>query len=339
MRKLNPKVKQVRDPRQNSTQSTDYVATTKIQAESDRDSIDVVIVTFNASQVIDQCLRPLMNDGRLNVIVVDNCSTDNTIDLVGQYNVRVVQSTRNLGFGAASNLGASLGNAKQLLFLNPDTIADPEAIRAAADYALRSGVGVLGCRLVTLTGEFDHAARRNVVRPWAAAKYLVNRSKSSDYLASHLSESEVAEVDAVNGAFMLLDRETFNSVGGFDEDYWMYMEDVDLCIRVKGRGKPVIYWPEITVVHIKSAITGRSRSPRMNYHFYRSLAVFYKKHQQTDDIFPLRVATIFGIWTFFGYAVVRDTIRRLVGTGTPYSAPLDPQPRTTPDLDKAPHSG
>lgn len=281
-------------------------------------AVDVVIVTHNASQVIDACLEPLMDDERLSIIVVDNDSTDDTLERVERFSVRVIQSGSNLGFGVASNLGAAIGSSQQILFLNPDTIADPRDIEAAATYARTQRIGVLGCRLVTLGGELDHAARRNVVRPWVAAKYLIARSKRSKYLAPETNEFEPAQVDAVNGAFMLIERATFTEVGGFDEDYWMYMEDIDLCLRVKNTGRSVVYWPGVTVTHIKSGITGRSRSPRLNYHFYRSLAVFYRKHQAQEDQLPLRVLTIGGVWTFYGFAVLRDTWRRRRGAGMPY---------------------
>lgn len=282
--------------------------------------VDVVIVTYNAAQVISQCLRSIAGDPRFNIVVVDNASTDETLDILSTFAVRVVASEQNLGFGAASNLGAQLGEADHVLFLNPDTVADADSLVQAVSFAAESQVGILGCRLVQQDGRFDHAARRSVVPPWEAAKYLVFRSAKSQYLHPSGSEFETAEVDSVNGAFMLISRSALNATAGFDEDFWMYMEDVDLCIRAKALGYRVLYWPKVTVLHLKSATTGRARSARMNYHFYNSLRIFYVKHQKQQHNAIQQVLVSAGITGFMAVAIVRDWLRRRLGIGLPYSA-------------------
>ena len=217
-------------------------------------SVDVVIVTYNAAPVLAACLAALRDQSRqVNVIVADNGSSDDTISIARAHGTNVVELGANVGFGAACNAGALAGSAPAILFLNPDALTTASDTLRVAKALEDIDAGVIGVRLVQADGSLDHAAKRMVIPPFEAGAFLLRRSEHSRYLAPHVSEFEIGEVDAVNGAYMMLKRSVFEAVGGFDLDYWMYIEDIDLCWRVKSLGKPVVYWPLVTAVHLKSA--------------------------------------------------------------------------------------
>jgi len=286
--------------------------------------VDVVIVTYDAAAVIGDCLGAL-HDGtaRIRTIVADNDSRDRTVAIVCEAGVEVHQMGSNAGFGAACNAGAALGTAPTILFLNPDARVSGADVVLAARAMSELDAAILGVRLVQADGTFDHAAKRMVVRPWDAFKFLVRRSPGSTYVAPHVDEFEAGIVDSVNGAFLMIERAAFERIGGFDESFWMYLEDVDLCRRVTDRGGKVWYWPGVSAVHLKGAITGRSRAARLNYHFHRSMWTFYRKHQAASDGLAARALVLAGILGRGGWVTCRDMVRRRRGIGVPLSASDD----------------
>src|SRR5262249_6079150 len=147
--------------------------------------------------------------------------------------VDLVASPANLGFAAATNLGARRGSAPYLLALNPDTAVTPDALNLVlATMDSHPEAAVVGPRLITADGSLDHASKRSFPTPLSALGHFTGigrrtgaRGRLADYRAPEVEEGRV---DAVNGAFMLMRRSAFEQAGGFDEGYWMYMEDLDL---------------------------------------------------------------------------------------------------------------
>lgn len=291
------------------------------EAQKSAALVDVVIVTYDAAAVISSCLAGLQaSTDQVRVLVADNASQDNTVTLARRAEVEVLEMHSNAGFGAACNAGAAIGQAPIILFLNPDAEVHSSDVLLAAEAMDELGASVLGVRLVQSDGSFDHAAKRMLVRPTDALKFLVRRDPSSQYLAPGVGEFETGEVDSVNGAFLMIRRHAFESIGGYDERFWMYLEDVDLCLRAKDQCGPVLYWPGVTALHRKSAITGRSRSPRLNYHFHRSMWIFYRKHQAGDDQYVTRAVVFLGVLARGAWVTARDLYRRHRGVGLPYSS-------------------
>jgi N-acetylglucosaminyl-diphospho-decaprenol L-rhamnosyltransferase len=138
--------------------------------------------------------------------------------------------------------------------------------------------GVAGCRLVRRDGSFDHAAKRSIPTVADAVRYFRPGSSASGYLAPHVAERGSGAVDAVNGAFMLIRRDTLQDVGLLDEGYWMYGEDLDWCTRCRRAGWEVRYNGAVTTLHVKGATTGTHRRLRHNVAFHRSMGRFYRRH-------------------------------------------------------------
>jgi GT2 family glycosyltransferase len=200
-----------------------------------------------------------------------------------------------------------------VLCLNPDTQVTPGSLdRMLALMDERIKLGISGCRLVLRDGTFDYAAKRSFPTPVSALGHFtgIGRQRESGVLAAYRApEVESGPVDAVNGAFMLIRRSALDEVGLFDEGYWMYMEDLDLCFRFAQAGWVTWYEPSVTVVHVKAGSSGPVRSPRLNYAFHYGMYRFYRKYYAPSRGKLLSAAIYSGIAVKLGLSVARNALR------------------------------
>jgi N-acetylglucosaminyl-diphospho-decaprenol L-rhamnosyltransferase len=251
--------------------------------------LEIVVVSHGAEELLGRCLRSLQEhpaSGESRVTVVDSGSPDGTPDMVEREfpAVRLLRC-ENVGFSAANNLVLREDEADAVLLLNPDTEVYEGTLDASLA-RLRSDerIGMVGCRLVTESGELDHACKRSFPTPLSALAHFTGIGRAdgasgalSQYRATHLGEDEPGEVDAVNGAFMLCRREAIRDVGLLDEGYWLYMEDLDWCRRFWRRGWSVFYEPAGVALHVKGGSSGRRRAPRQEIAFHRGMGRFYRR--------------------------------------------------------------
>jgi GT2 family glycosyltransferase len=284
--------------------------------------LDVVVVSWRCCELLRACLVSLVGPGRpsceMTVTVVDNASSDGTVDMVEQDfpEVQAVAAHENLGFSRANNIGIERGAAPYVLLLNPDTRIPPGSVDHLLDLMdVHPEIGVAGCRLELEDGSFDHAAKRSFPTPLSALGHFTGIGRHSgatgrlaDYRAPSVDEGPV---DAVNGAFMLIRRAALDEVGLFDEGYWMYMEDLDLCYRFKQAGWITWYDPSVTVVHVKAGTSGKLRRPRLNYHFHYGMLRFYRKHYARDHNALVNASIYAGIAAKLVISLVRTELRRL----------------------------
>lgn len=235
---------------------------------ADAASLAVVVVTHNSRAEIDACLRSLVRGTAshpTDIVVVDNASTDGTPALVRQAfpDIRVIEAGANVGFARANNLGASAVTGALLLLLNPDTVVPPEAIpRLIRVLEAKPEVAIAGPRLV------DEAGRAELsfgppISPWGELRQklllsLYNRRVS---MAVHYVERRCRAAGDrawVSGACLLVRRIDWDAVGGLDERYFMYTEDVDLCAAVRRRGRRVWFAPEAEVRHLRGRSAARN---------------------------------------------------------------------------------
>lgn len=256
--------------------------------------MEVVIVSAaGARDLLRSCLVSLRAHpptiARMRVHVVDNASPDGTPDMVRSEfpEVQLHALDYNSGFSAANNLVLRETNAEFVLLLNPDT----EVSAGALDHMLevmraRPDVGMSSCRLARRDGTLDHAAKRSFPTPIGALAHFLSIGRRANaprwlaqYRAPDLGEYEAGEIDAVNGAFMLVRREAIEEVGLLDERYWVYMEDLDWCMRFHRAGWKVFYDGSVTVLHVKggTSVRGGHRALRANVAFHRSMGRFYRK--------------------------------------------------------------
>jgi N-acetylglucosaminyl-diphospho-decaprenol L-rhamnosyltransferase len=293
--------------------------------------LEVVVVSHGAEALLRRCLASLAahppTAGSMRVTVVDSGSPDGTPDMVEREFPGVVLLRRgNIGFSAANNLALRESEAPAVLLLNPDT----EVYAATLDAVLaRLGsdprIGMVGCKLVTESGELDHACKRSFPTPLAALAHFTGVGRADDasgalsqYRATHLGDDEPGEVDAVNGAFMLCRAEAVREVGLLDEGYWLYMEDLDWCHRFWDAGWKVFYEPAGTALHVKGASSGARRRPRQEVAFHRGMGRFYRRFEASEHNPLLNAAVYAGIGAKLAVSLAVTALRgrhRRPGTG------------------------
>ena len=295
---------------------------------TDRRSLDVVIVAYRCRDLLDACLRSVLDHPparALRVFVVDNASGDGTVEMVRASfpEVTLIANAANLGFSAANNQAIRRGSGEYVLALNPDTEVPEGALeRLCSLLDDDPGIGICGPALARADGTPDHAARRSFPTPLSALGHFtgVGRVRRGGRLAAYRApEVESGPVDAVNGAFMLIRRTALDEVGLFDEGYWMYMEDLDLCYRFARAGWTTWYEPSVTVSHIKGGTSGKHRSLPLNYAFHRGMYRFYAHHYAPQRSLAVNAAVYAGIALKLVVAVVRSAAARALGRLT--SAP------------------
>jgi len=264
--------------------------------------LEVVIVSYRCGPMVRECLQSLREHAPaqgLRTTVVDNASGDGTTDVVRREfpDVTLIALDENVGFSAANNLVLRETTAEYVLVLNPDT----RLCEGTLDTLLRlmhanERIGIAGCRLVQEDGSFDHAARRSFPTPASALGHFLHVGRSdrapaalAAYRAPDVSEGPV---DAVNGAFMLMRRAMLDEIGLFDEGYWMYMEDLDLCYRAARAGWITWYEPSVEAMHIKAGTSGHYRRLRLNFAFHYGMYRYYRAHLASERG-PLFNATVY----------------------------------------------
>jgi N-acetylglucosaminyl-diphospho-decaprenol L-rhamnosyltransferase len=286
------------------------------------ESLDVVIVSYRCRQLFRACLESLHDHppGQpMQVFVVDNASGDGTVEMVERDfpSVRLFPAEENLGFARANNVAIGAGQAPYVLALNPDTRVTAGALdRMLEVMDTRPDVGIAGCRLELEDGTFDHAAKRSFPTPLGALAHFTGigrraraHPRLAQYRAPELDDLASGPVDAVNGAFMLMRRRALEEVGLFDEGYWMYMEDLDLCYRFAQVGWLTWYEPGVTVTHVKAGTTGKHRKLRLNYAFHYGMFRFYRKHYARGHNPLVNMTVYIGI----GAKLVSSVIRTALG--------------------------
>jgi GT2 family glycosyltransferase len=282
------------------------------------DLLDVVIVSYRCRDLLRDCLASLREHApQARVLVVDNDSRDGTVELVRSEfpEVDLTASHANLGFGRASNLGIRRGARPYVLCLNPDTRVQAGVLQQLVELMDgRPEVGICGCRLEQADGTFDHAARRAFPTLLGAIGHFTGLGRSeqaSGRLAQYRAPTVAGgPVDAVNGAFMLMRRRALEQVGLFDEGYWMYMEDLDLCYRSKQAGWVTWYEPSATVMHVKAGTSGRNRSVRLDYAFHYGMFRFYRAHYARRRNAAVNALVYVGIGVKLASAIALSAYRR-----------------------------
>ncbi|WP_022894015.1 glycosyltransferase family 2 protein [Agromyces subbeticus] len=283
--------------------------------------LDVVIVTYGRSDLVRECLDSLESAKPripIRVSVVDNNSPDDTPAMVEREfpNVLLTRRSGNDGFAVANNVVLRESAAAYVLLLNPDTRVEPGTIDHLIEVLEReTDVGMIGCRLLTADGSPDHAAKRSIPTLSTAAHYFLLRAlgrTGSAYVRPDITDDTVADVDAVNGAFMLVRREALAEVGPLDERYWMYAEDLDWCVRFRNTGWRVVYDGSVIAHHLKGGSSSGPRRVPLNYQFHRSMALFYLRHLRSRSV-VVDVLVVAAIWSRFGVSVVVNAMSRGAG--------------------------
>jgi len=253
--------------------------------------LSVVIVSYRCRDLLRDCLDSLAAEREtvdMEVLVYDNASGDDTLTAADGHPWVITEAlTENIGFGRANNLGFDRARGRAVLALNPDTVITPGSLRACLDELwAHTDVGVLSPRLVDPDGNLDRRCKRGFPTPWSSFCYFTGLDRrltgprSTHYTAGWVDEHEAGDVESVMGAFMLMRADALAEVGGFDEQFFMYAEDIDLCLRFIAKGWRVRYWPGVDVLHVGAGSNVDGRRPAAaDAAYFRTMAPFIRKHR------------------------------------------------------------
>lgn len=259
--------------------------------------VSIIIVSFNTCHVLKECLQTLMKEThsiRHEVIVIDNASKDGSAEMVTQEfpHVQLICSPTNLGFAAANNVGFAQAHGKYVVLLNSDAFLTDHALtKAVAFMETHPNVGMTGARLISRDGSWQPSARMfpGLLNHFLTLSGLAARYPKSKFLGrvdrTWADPLQPASVDWIPGAFAIIRRTVLETVGYFDEDFFLYYEEVDLCKRIKAAGYEVWYLPEIVVIHLggESSKTLKdmmisTKGNQVSLWQLRSALLFYRKH-------------------------------------------------------------
>jgi GT2 family glycosyltransferase len=225
--------------------------------------LSITIVNYNQKYFPRLCVEALKKsktDFDFEIIVCDNNSVDESLDYLKKVakkgDIKLVEPGKNLGYGRGHNFAANEAKGKYILILNTDITVEPDTLQKLVDYLEDNpDVGMVGPKLIYHNGEVQKSCRRHFkfidlfIKRTFLKKIWPFSKRYKNYIMGDFNHRSTQEVDLITGAFMVLPREVFDKVRGFDERYFLFMEDFDLCRKVQLAGYKVIYYPEAKATH------------------------------------------------------------------------------------------
>lgn len=260
--------------------------------------LSVIILNYNVRYFLEQCVlsvQKALENIDSEIIVVDNNSSDDSCEMMKQRfpNIKLIENKENSGFPKGNNIGVAIAQGEYICILNPDTVvAEDTFIKVLAFAEKQTNLGIVGVKLIDGTGNFLPESKRGVPTPFVAFtkilglyKLLPNSKMLGKYYAQHLNENQTGTVDILVGAFMVLQRDLYLEVGGFDENCFMYSDDIDLSYMVLKKGKSNYYFHETSVIHYKGESTVKDGTYMKR--FQEAMHFFYNKHFKVSVVFDI----------------------------------------------------
>lgn len=264
--------------------------------EKQKPKLSAVMLNYNSKYFPKMCIEAFYRgemDFDFEFIAVDNASTD-PISLgylekaENEGLIKFIKSDRNLGFGGGNNLGVKNSQGEYILILNPDVFVNEDSVQKMVSHMDDNpDIGILGPKQVYPDGSVQDSCRRDmrffdlVLKRTFLGKLPFFRKKVSSYTMEDFDHSETKEVDLLVGSCFLIPREVFEQVNGFDERYFLFMEDFDLCREIRALGKKVVYFPEVEVTHNHKRLSGGSNigllGKKVFWHHLRSAVKYFWK--------------------------------------------------------------
>ncbi|MFK7969195.1 MAG: glycosyltransferase [Bacteroidia bacterium] len=285
--------------------------------------LSVIIVNYNVRHFLEQCLRSVLRASTklsVEIIVVDNDSKDGSQAMVKSLfseQVTLIENHDNPGFSKANNQGIAIAKGKYVLLLNPDTVVAEDTFDTCFAFAEQHpDAGGIGIRMIDGDGKFLPESKRGLPTPCVAfykifglARIFPKSKTFGKYHLSYLDEHETHEIDVLSGAYMWMRKSLLDEIGGLDETFFMYGEDIDLSYRIQLGGMKNYYLPDARIIHYKGESTKKGS---LNYVrvFYQAMIIFAKKHfQGGTSMFALLI--LFAVYARAALAIVRRIVSRL----------------------------
>ena len=291
--------------------------------------LSIIILTYNTKDLVLQAVKSIeenypneVSSGDYQIIVADNKSTDGTLDLFRDYkektkikHLQLVDNNSNLGFSRGNNNAISYAKGKYVLFLNPDTIVYKKTLTYLLDFMNSNpNAGAVSCKLINKENKIDFNCHRGFPTPWNAFCYfsgiqrIFPKSKIfAGYTQGWKNLNTTHEVDAIEGAFMLMPYAVGQKLGWWDEDYFFYGEDLQFCFDIKKLGYKIYYIGEVSIMHIGGASSGIKKDTenltsasvdakkKIQVARFDAMKIFYKKNYETKYPFYVFMLIDFGI--------------------------------------------
>jgi GT2 family glycosyltransferase len=260
--------------------------------------LSVIILNYNVRYFLEQCVLSVQSaletiEGE--IIVVDNNSQDGSCAMMKQRfsDIQLIENKENIGFPKGNNLGVAAAKGEYICILNPDTLVAEDTFAKVLAFAQQKvDLGIVGVKLIDGTSNFLPESKRGIPTPWTAFTKITGlyqlfpKSRIfGKYYAEHLSENETGKTEILVGAFMLMKRELYNDIGGFDENCFMYSDDIDLSYLALKKGKSNYYFHETSVIHYKGESTVKDGMYMKR--FQEAMHFFYKKHFKVSILFSV----------------------------------------------------
>jgi len=258
--------------------------------------LTVIIVNYNVKYFLEQCLlsvKEALTGIKGEVIIADNNSVDGSCQMVKEKfpDYHLIENQKNLGFAKANNHALKIAKGKFILILNPDTVVEESTFLKCIDFMdQHPDAGAMGVKMIDGNGKFLPESKRSLPTPGVAFFKIFGLSRLfphshifNKYHLGFLDPDKIHSVDILTGAFMFLRKKVIDQTGFFDEDYFMYGEDIDLSYRIISKGFHNYYYPDTRIIHYKGESTRKGSLNYVNL-FYKAMIIFARKHYSRKNL-------------------------------------------------------
>ena len=266
--------------------------------------LSIIILNYNVRYFLELCVLSVQNaiqNSDAEIIVIDNNSQDDSCEMMKKRfpNIKLIENKENSGFPKGNNIGVAAAIGEYICILNPDTVVAEDTFSKVLAFAKKQKeLGIVGVKLIDGTGNFLPESKRGIPTPFVAftkitGLYKIFPKTFGEYYAQHLSENQTGKVDILVGAFMLMKRDLYHEIGGFDENCFMYSDDIDLSYMALKKGKTNYYFHETSVIHYKGESTVKDETYMKR--FQEAMNFFYQKHFRVSLLFSvfMKVGIVF----------------------------------------------
>lgn len=262
--------------------------------------LSIIVLNYNTLDLTRACIDSLLavkGEVPFEIVVVDNASTDGSVEYLKKLEknplIKVIFNPENVGFARGNNVARKVVKGEYVLFLNSDTVVPAGTLQSTLAYMkAHSKVGALTCKLLLPDGTLDKDARRSFPTPWVALTHFSRLDRVfpksplfARYWYGYMDPDAESKVDVIQGAFFLTRKELLDAVNWFDEDYFLDGEDIDLSWKITQAGYTIMYYPAVSITHVKGASKGKRKQKasfktrsRAITTGVTSMHIFYKKH-------------------------------------------------------------
>ncbi len=286
--------------------------------------LSIIIVNYNVCDLLRTCLAQIVREAdqkyTTEVWVVDNNSSDNSTNMIRSEfpSVKLIANKKNVGYAKANNIAIKKAKGEYVLLLNPDTIIEKNGLTKCLTFMDNHlNAGAMGVKMIDENGNYLPESKRGLPTPFTALykllglyKLFPKSNRFGRYYMSHLDKNSTGPVEVIAGAYMLIRKEVFTSIGYLDENFFMYGEDVDLSYRISNAGFQLYYYPEVTITHLKGK-SSKMYDLKKVFNFYNSMIIFSNKHFRKNKYSLPYILVNTSIYSLMGIGYLKSLIGKI----------------------------